>query len=121
MDDEMDDIIDESLGMQELDDIFDDLIDQRFPVEDSRFRREIFMNYVHSFSNVYNILHISYPDGINSSLSISYFLLYSFLCMLNRHRGGFMDDSLIRQNVILILNRCAVNQFDLLYELIFDY
>lgn len=103
-----------------MNDVFVDSADYRFPVSDSGSRREYFMNYLRSFSNMYTCIRVVYPDGINSLLNVSFFLVYNLMCMLNRRRGGFLDDDLVRRNVLLVLNECATNQFDLLYELIFD-
>lgn len=104
---------------EDINDVFDDMIDHRFPFVDVTDRRGFFFNYLRSFSDVHADIRITYPTGINSLLNISYFLIYSVLSMLNRHRGGFLDDDLIRQNVLLILNECAENQFGLLYDMLF--
>lgn len=104
----------------DLEDVFNNLIDDRFPVSLIGDRRQSFEDYVRSFSGVFAHIRVVYPDGINWLMNISYFLLYNFLCMLNRHRGGFFDDDLIRRNVVLILNDCANGDFNLLFDLIFD-
>lgn len=117
---DIDALIDYSIG-DDIGDIFDNLIDHRFP--DSMMvgdRRASFNEYVQSFSNVYSHLRVSYPGGINWLMNISYFITYNFLCMLDRNRGGFMGDDLVRRNVLLILSDCANGNFDLLYDFIFD-
>lgn len=116
--------IDEFVGSfsiaDDLDDVFDDLLNHRFPDSLTGDRRLSVVAYVQSFANVYSCLSVSYPNGINWLMCISYFITYNFLCMLNRHRGGFLDDDLIRRNVVMLLNECANGDFNLLYELIFD-
>lgn len=104
----------------ELGDIFDSLIDHRFPDSLTGDRRVSFNDYVRSFSSVYMHLRVVYPNGVNWLMNIPYFIMYNFLSMLNRQRGRFLDDDLIRRNVVLLLSECANNNFNLLYELIFD-
>lgn len=120
----MSNIPEERLGMEELDNILDDLIEHRFPGFDgteNMDRRIAFMTYVNSFSESYaNIGAVTYPHGLNAIINVSYFVLYNLLSMLNRQRGNFLDEMLIRQSVVLILHQCANNNFDLLYEFIFD-
>lgn len=107
--------------LSDLNDVFEEISDSRFPCyENGGDRRTNFFDYVRSFSGVYADVRVIYPHGVNSVMNIAYFLVYNFLCMLNRQRGGFMDDEAIRNNTVIILNRCAEDDFTLLYELMFD-
>lgn len=116
----IEDFLGNSSMTADLSNVFNNLIGHRFVFPDYGDRRASFMDNIRSYSNAHTGIRVFYPDGVNSIMNISYFLVYSFLAMLNRYRGGFLHDDLIRQNVMLVLNECANNNFDLLYELIFD-
>lgn len=106
----------------ELHKSFDDLIDVRFPYNaiSPEWRRAQFMSYIQSFEFSYLNLHaVVMMHGANFLLTATYFLMYQFVSMLNRNRGNFMDEVAVREMVRTILNDCAANNFETLYNTIF--
>lgn len=106
----------------ELHGTFDALMDVRFPYNaiSPAWRRAQFMSYISTFELSYVNLHsVVMVHGANHLLSATYFLMYQFVSMMNRNRGNYLDDAAVREMVNVILNDCAANNFESLYNVIF--
>lgn len=82
-------------------------------------RREAFMRTINDFLFMFQRVQAVFDFGAGWVISIAYFLVYHFLYMLNRRRGGFLDTDLIHRTTVFILNNCAAGDFGPLYDYLF--
>lgn len=111
--------LDESLISAELDTIFENFYKYHSHYFETGNRRSAFMSYVQSFSQAHMSIQVVYPYGVNAIVNLAYFILYHFVSMVDRQRGGNTDDMSLRNGVAYILDNAAIDNFDFLFDYVF--